>query len=397
MNAHVEKKRAGGSHGILLSNPLSVRDLLKFRHDLELGYGLFQEITGLDLNELNRYRRQRGGAKPTISEEAAQRIARCQKALQFALEITAGDHEKAVDWLYAPSPIFDGKSPIDLAPKKNGFAKIETVILQMRALAGGTGTREPPVSKTMPARIAPPHANPATSTPGSAAHQTGGPTAPTPAPMNITPVRPTPLPVSTSAISGPKGLARARDKGAKVVGPVSAFLLQVAREPVRKTAPEITASVASTAPETSNESSSQAISPHLPGVSVKPPEATSSASLPPAPIKKSDSSDEQSDGNPIAFTQSSPIPSSLPAFSGIDPNARLFRLKPRLQPLLKQNGMSVKTLGEKLLERGLTQFKTQTLSSRIANSYTWATWREVVEIAALLSVNPHELAGTPEL
>lgn len=376
-HARTEKRKEDVGHGIPPSNPLSARDLLKFRQDLELGYGLFQEITGLDLTELNRYRRQRGSDKPNVTPEAAQRITRCRQALQFALEITAGDHDKAVDWLYAPSPIFEGKSPIDLAAKKAGFAKIESVITQMRALTtAGVATKkeEPPKSHSEPSSVVVPRENPA----------------PVPAVLKLVPS----LPTTVSSTYTPRGLARAKPSAPIVIPKASEFAIQV---PVSPAAPPVTepqekpptpAASVITQASTPNETANIQV-PRDRHVLRNPERVTIEASHVVRETRK------KIVVHPVQEEFAAGA-ESFPVFQGVDPDARLFRLKPRLQPLLEKNKMSVKALGDKLLAQGFTQFKTQTLASRIANSYTWATWREVVAIAGLFKVNPYELADRPE-
>lgn len=350
------------------SPSFSVRDLLKFRSDLELGYGLFEEITGLDLAELNRYRRQRGGAKPNVSPEAAQRIARCQQAFQFALEITAGDDDKAVDWLYAPSPIFDGKSPIDLAPKKTGFAKIENVITQMRSLAGAGGMAD----AREKAKVEAPPENPPT--PSAVATPREVLSAPV-----LIPSASMLAPSSGATVSAsytPKGLARAKPSAPTVPVKVPEPVFQKAASSAAPVQPmpceHPPASVDST---TGNK-----ISDGSPKIQV-PRDRHLRSSSERVTIEASHSVRETWK-KIVVYPVQEKCPDNiglLPAYPGIELDARLFRIKTRLQPLLEKEQMSIKELGTKLLERGLVQFKSETLASRISNSYTWATWREVLE------------------
>jgi hypothetical protein len=138
--------------------PPSMRSLVAFREELELGPELFFEITGLDPKAFSRYRRGKAEAPP-VPPEGAIRIERCQKALRLAEELCGGNREAALDWLYADSPAFKGESPIDIAPTEAGLRSIETLIATIRAAAAAPQAPAP-VAPKLAATVAKPAAPP---------------------------------------------------------------------------------------------------------------------------------------------------------------------------------------------------------------------------------------------
>ena len=211
--------------------PPSMRLLVAFREELELGPELFFEITGLDPKAFSRYRRGKAPAPP-IPPEGALRIERCQKALRLADELCGGNREAALDWLYADSPAFKGESPIDIAPSETGLRSIETLIATMRAAAAAPQAPAPvppkppvakPVSTPPPAKsvivqaqvLAPARTSPAI-VPVQAAIPPSKPEEKKPEPIAVQPIQPA-KPTSGSIVPPPgidpdKRLFRIKDR-----------------------------------------------------------------------------------------------------------------------------------------------------------------------------------------
>lgn len=137
-----------------------VRALLRFRDELELGDGLFHEITGIEASQLFSYRRGKLTERPRIALAALARVERCRAALKLAMELT-GDEEKSLDWLYAESSSFSGKSPIDLTINEAGLKFLNAYIEKLRAAVGSIA----PVEQSHPPALPAQPVSPAAGTP----------------------------------------------------------------------------------------------------------------------------------------------------------------------------------------------------------------------------------------
>ncbi|PTY03660.1 hypothetical protein DB347_20725 [Opitutaceae bacterium EW11] len=236
------------------SQPANVRDLLKFRDALEMGDGLFAEVTGLEVVTLFAFRRGKLKERPQIASAAVDRIARCREALALAKELGGGDEEKSLDWLYADSPTFGGRSPIDLTVSDAAFEVVRGYVARLRAavLAAAVPTAPPPQVQT----------------------------------------------------KGPE----------------------------------------------------------------EPPEEP--------PVVPADAAEK----------------SRLAPPKGIAPGDRVFRVKEPLARVRERRPeLTLKKISVLMTERGFKQFGSSAYMSRVANSYTWLTWEEVVAMAEALEVDPTEL------
>lgn len=135
------------------TQPADARALLQFREQLELGDGLFREITGIDASTLFAYRRGKLKERPKISSSALARVERCKVAHEIAMELTR-DEEKALDWLHAESPAWGGKSPVDLTVSDSGLGLLQSYIEKLRAAVGAaTSAPKPAAPVPEPARV----------------------------------------------------------------------------------------------------------------------------------------------------------------------------------------------------------------------------------------------------
>lgn len=293
---------------------ISIPELLQFRDDLELGDGLFQEITGVSVSALFAYRRGRLKEKPKISPDAFRRIERAREVLQLGLELNA-DHEKALDWVYTESPNLDGRSPIDLTVSDAALETVRIYIAKLRAAVGA-------IAKSSYAQASKTAEGPKPSPPDTR--------------------RPQPSQISPSDVGAPSSQ-----------NPPSAISQQL----VRKNADS---------------------------------------------KKKTQTNDESSNGEPNIVSKKIPKSSATtkpPRTApqpppGISLGVRVFRIK---EPLAKLRALkpavSLKTISQAMVKRGFKQFSSPSYMSRLANSYTWATWEEVVAIAGILDVSPTDLGN----
>lgn len=115
--------------------------------------------------------------------------------------------------------------------------------------------------------------------------------------------------------------------------------------------------------------------------------------LKPIPIRPEKKTVEASGGLQDSDTVSNPLRAPSPPV-GVSPEDRIFRIK---EPLAKIRALrpelTLKRISEMMTERGHKQFASSSYMSRLANSYTWATWSEVVALAGALGVSPQELGG----
>lgn len=110
---------------------MRVADVMAFKAELELSSEAFREITGINVH---RYRRGRLCDPLNISQDAIDAVTRCRRAYVLAIEL-CGDRDRALDWLYAESPMFDGEAPIGIADRPEGLASIERTLATLRAVA----------------------------------------------------------------------------------------------------------------------------------------------------------------------------------------------------------------------------------------------------------------------
>lgn len=280
------------------SSPISVPQVLHLREQFEMGDGLFREITGIDVSALFGYRRGKLKERPTITETASARVKRCKELLDLATELT-GSEEKALDWIYAESPTFGGRSPTDLTVSEAAVEVVRVYVAKVRAaVAAQTVTVQE--AKTV-----------------------GSPRAKDPA-------------ATTTNKTATRKLSPAISKPTKAAIPLEAPLV-------------------------------------LPVVSLDRASAPVADAVP---------------LNASVAPQRAPVPPP-----GVAPDARIFRLKESLAKIrASRPELTLRKISELMANRGRQQFASSSYMSRLANSYTWATWGEVVAMADALRVAPEELA-----
>lgn len=266
---------------------LTLPQLLEVRERFEMGDGLFREITGIEVSRIFAYRRGKLKERPGVGPEAVARINRCEEFLRLAIELT-GNQDKALDWLYAESPTFGGRSPIDLTINDAAAEVVRGYISKLRA---AVSSKPPTPAEAFPTRTSP-------------VSEPAPPLARVPAPSRPAALRPS----SKNAVPAEK-------------------------------------SIQNTATST-----------NLPQPTCAPP-------------------------------------------SGVLPSHRIFRLKEPLAEIrAARPDLTLKRISEMMTERGYKQFASGSYMSRLANSYTWATWDEVVALADALGVSPRQLGSvyTPQ-
>ncbi len=281
-----------------------VRALLRFRDELELGDGLFYEITGIEASELFAYRRGKVKERPMISAAASARVERCRAAMKLAMELTQNE-ERALDWLYAESPTFGGKCPVDMTISEAGLQFLKAYIDKLRAaVTSASQSTQNAISTLQNASV--PHAR-----------ETSG------APQNVP--REAPVAERKPVSPGISTFAKSTPTAANIANVLATPLVTASSEP-SQSAPKASASL--------------------------------EAGPPPPP-------------------------------DGVNAGERVFRLK---EPLARiRDGrpeITLKNIAQRMVARGFAQYEKPSYMSRVANSYAWVTWEEVVAMAEVLQVDP---------